>query len=208
MDLPREIDDYIKETIDDCLGLPISSETLDAKLRASQESERRLREQNLYLLSRLKEKDQLIERAKVSLSFPFFPIFSGETSIDDRKFHFFFFVLVLEQGEATMNAQALKKFIEENQRLALECENLLAQCQNWEKECALYEHDREALMEFGNDADERAREAQSRVLDLERELLLLQDELKKYKRHHDLVLRYIYIFFFLSFWLNPCYYLI
>ncbi|MED6155397.1 hypothetical protein PIB30_004829 [Stylosanthes scabra] len=154
MDLPPEMDDYIKETIDDCLGLPISSKTLVTKLRASQESERRLQEQNLYLLFKLKQKDELIERTKC---------------------------------ESSMNAQALKKFVEENQRLAMECENLLGQCQNWEKECALYEHDREALMEFGNDADERAREAQSRVLDLERELLLLQEEFRKYKSYHELV---------------------
>ncbi|XP_015934814.1 uncharacterized protein LOC107460904 [Arachis duranensis] len=153
MDLPREVDDYIKETIDDCLGLPISSKTLVTKLRASRESERRLQEQNLYLLSKLKQKDELVERTKC---------------------------------ESSMNAQALKKFVEENQRLAMECENLLAKCQNLENECVLFEHDREALMEFGNDADGRAREAQSRVLDLERELLLLQEEIRKYKTYHEL----------------------
>ncbi|KAL1344661.1 hypothetical protein HN51_018527 [Arachis hypogaea] len=153
MDLPREVDDYIKETIDDCLGLPISSKTLVTKLRASRESERRLQEQNLYLLSKLKQKDELVERTKC---------------------------------ESSMNAQALKKFVEENQRLAMECENLLAKCQNLENECVLFEHDREALMEFGNDADGRAREAQSRVLDLERELLLLQEEFRKYKTYHEL----------------------
>lgn len=152
--LPRDIDDYIKQSIDDSLGLPISSQTLEAKLRAYQDSQLRLREQNLFILSKLKEKDQLIERAK---------------------------------REASMNAQALKKFVEENQRLALECENLLAQCHNLENECAMYDHDREALMEFGNDADERAREAQSRVLELERDLLLLGDELKKCKHHQELV---------------------
>ncbi|KAL1310118.1 hypothetical protein HN51_052788 [Arachis hypogaea] len=153
MDLPREVDDYIKETIDDFLGLPISSKTLVTKLRASRESERRLQEQNLYLLSKLKQKDELVERTKC---------------------------------ESSMNAQALKKFVEENQRLAMECENLLAKCQNLENECVLFEHDREALMEFGNDADGRAREAQSRVLDLERELLLLQEEFRKYKTYHEL----------------------
>ncbi|XP_061371783.1 uncharacterized protein LOC133314329 [Gastrolobium bilobum] len=154
MDLPRYIDDYIKQSIDDSLGIPVSSQTLETKLRASQESQWRLREQYLSLLPKLKQKDQLIERLK---------------------------------SESTMNAQALKKFVEENQRLALECENLLVQCQKWEKECALYDLDREALMEFGNDAEERAREAQSRVLMLERDLLLLENELKKYKHYHELV---------------------
>ncbi|TKY74401.1 hypothetical protein E2542_SST03162 [Spatholobus suberectus] len=154
MDLPRDVDDYVKQTLDDSLGIPVSSQTLEAKLRASQDSQWRLRERLLSLLPQLKQKDQLIERFK---------------------------------SEAGMNARALKKFVEENQKLAMECEKLLGYCQQLENECALYDKDREALMEFGNDADERAREAQSRVLDLERDLLFMENELNKYKRQHELV---------------------
>ncbi|XP_027356625.1 uncharacterized protein LOC113865978 [Abrus precatorius] len=154
MDLPRDVNDYMKQSIDDSLGIPVSSQTLEAKLRASQESQWRLREQLHSLFPKLKQKDQLIERLKC---------------------------------EATMNARAVKKFVEENQRLAMECGNLLGQCHHLEKECALYDQDREALMEFGNDADERARLAQSRVLDLERDLLLMKNELKTYKHQHELI---------------------
>ncbi|KAK7311651.1 hypothetical protein RJT34_09924 [Clitoria ternatea] len=154
MDLPGDIDDCIKQTIDYSLGLPVSSQILEAKLRASEESQLRLREQLHSLVPKLKQKDQLIECLK---------------------------------SEAGMNARALKKFVEENQRVAKECEKLFEQCQLLEKECALYDKDREALMEFGNDADERAREAQSRVLDLERDLLSRETELKKYKHQRDLV---------------------
>ncbi|KAI4337659.1 hypothetical protein L6164_016045 [Bauhinia variegata] len=153
MDLPRDVDDYIKQSIDNSLGLPVSSRTLVSKLRASEESQRRLREQHLLLISRLKEKDELIERAK---------------------------------SEAAMNAQALKKFVEENKKLASECANLLNQCQKWEKECSLYDRDREALMEFGNEADERAKEAELRVHQLEQELVKLSDELKYYKHECDM----------------------
>ncbi|KAK7282839.1 hypothetical protein RIF29_11924 [Crotalaria pallida] len=152
--LPRAIEDYIKQSIDHSLGLRVSSQTLESKLQEYQDSQQRLQEQNLFILSKLKEKDKLIQRAK---------------------------------NEASMNAQALKKFVEENQRLASECESLLAKCHNLENECVLYDHDREALMEFGNDADERAREAQSRIVELERDLVLLEDELKKYKDHHELL---------------------
>lgn len=60
-----------------------------------------------------------------------------------------------------MNALAVKKFVEENQKLALECANLLNQCKKWEKECSLYDCDQEALMDFGNEADKRAKEAES-----------------------------------------------
>lgn len=85
------------------------------------------------------------------------------------------------QAEASMNAVALKKFVEENQKLATECSNLLASCDKWERECSLYDHDREALMDFANEADERAKEAEARNLDLEEEKRLLEKEVEFYK---------------------------
>ncbi|KAE9615225.1 hypothetical protein Lal_00048203 [Lupinus albus] len=157
MDLPPQIDDYIRESIDHCLGLPVSSQTLQLKLRAFQELHRQLHHQNQCLLAKLKEKDELIERTR---------------------------------SEATMNAQAVKRFVEENEKLVSECENLMKQCQKWEKECALYDHDREALMEFGNEADERAQEAQMRVQDLEQKLMMLElevSEMKKSKHQNELI---------------------
>ncbi|XVE55547.1 hypothetical protein DITRI_Ditri03aG0167700 [Diplodiscus trichospermus] len=80
-----------------------------------------------------------------------------------------------------MNAVALKRFVEENQKLAAECANLLAQCNKWKRECSLYNHDREALMDFGNEADERAKEAEIRVHELGEELGKLTEELRFYK---------------------------
>lgn len=84
-----------------------------------------------------------------------------------------------------MNAQALKKFIEENQRLGSECSKLLIERQKLEQECSLYDRDREALMEFGNEADERAKEAELRVQQLEEELgkLLEKYQLCKQENH-------------------------
>ncbi|XVE60543.1 hypothetical protein DITRI_Ditri05aG0137100 [Diplodiscus trichospermus] len=150
--IPQEVDDYIKETIEDSLGLQISTQSLQLKLRSAEEAQRRLRDQCLFLLSKLKEKDQIIERSK---------------------------------GEASMNAVALKRFVEENQKLAEECSNLLTQCKKWERECSLYDHDREALMDFGNEADERAKEAEIRVHELEEELGKLTEELKFYKNRYQ-----------------------
>lgn len=80
-----------------------------------------------------------------------------------------------------MSAQALRKCIEENQKLAAECKELLSQCRKWEKECNLYDRDREALMEFGNDADERAKEAEIRALEAENNCKRLSEELNYYK---------------------------
>ncbi|KAJ0233222.1 hypothetical protein HA466_0284400 [Hirschfeldia incana] len=149
MNLSQEVDDYIKDTIDHSLGLPISIESLQRKLLAAEESHLRLRDQYLALLSRLKEKDQVLDRVR---------------------------------SEASLNAQALKKFVEENQKLAEECGNLLSQCKKWERECLLYHQDRDALMEFGNEADERAREAESRVRELEEEVARMSEELQVRKR--------------------------
>ncbi|KAF5807780.1 hypothetical protein HanXRQr2_Chr05g0237461 [Helianthus annuus] len=148
MDLPQETDDFIRESIDYSLGLPVSTSTLELKLRSSEETERQLRDQYLYLKSKLNEKDDVIERVR---------------------------------AESALNAQAVKKFVEENQKLAMECANLLNQCNKWEKECSLYDHDREALMDFGNEADNRAKEAETRVRDLEQELTKLSKELMFYK---------------------------
>lgn len=68
--------------------------------------------------------------------------------------------------------------------MAEECKRLLSDCSKWERECSLYDHDREALMDFGNEADERAKEAEIRVQELEVELGKVLDELNFYK-HRD-----------------------
>ncbi|XP_061988872.1 uncharacterized protein LOC133707335 [Rosa rugosa] len=150
--LPQEVDDYIRESIDHTLGLPVSTQTLELKLRCSEAARRRLRDQYTVLLAKLKEKDQALERSR---------------------------------AEACMNAQALRKFVEENQRLAAECAHLVSQCNKLEKECSLYDHDREALMDFGNEADQRAKEAEFRVEELEDELGELREELKYYKNEYE-----------------------
>ncbi|KAL9144026.1 hypothetical protein ABFS82_14G271000 [Erythranthe guttata] len=148
MELPQETDDYIRGSIDDSVGLPVPSDTLLHKLRAVEASHVHLRHQYLSLQSRIKEKDEIIERSR---------------------------------AESSMNAVALKKFVEENQKLASECSNLLAACNKWERECSLYDRDREALMDFANEADERAKEAEIRNHDLEEEKKKLMEELQFYK---------------------------
>ncbi|KAF6174635.1 hypothetical protein GIB67_006287 [Kingdonia uniflora] len=153
MDIPQEINDYIKESIEFSVGLRVSEKTLELKLQASEEARIRIQDEYYYLQNRLKEKDDLIERAR---------------------------------SEASMNAQALKKFVEENQKLAVECGNLLSQCARWEKECSLYDRDREALMEFANEADEKAKDTEIRVIEAEDELRRLREELHCYKQEREM----------------------
>ncbi|CAH1451048.1 unnamed protein product [Lactuca virosa] len=144
MDIPQEIDDYLRESIEYSLCLLVSTRTLELKLRSSEEAQRHICDQCFYLKSKLMEKDKTIDGARV---------------------------------ESSMNAQAVKKFIEENQKLALEYGNLLTQCIKWEKECSLYDQDVEALMEFGNEAEEREKQAELRVHCLEDKLSKLSEEL-------------------------------
>ncbi|KAG9132753.1 hypothetical protein Leryth_014028 [Lithospermum erythrorhizon] len=152
MDLGKETEDYIRESIEYSVGLPVSTNTLRLKLHAVEESNRRLRDQNLFLQSKLIEKDQTLDRFK---------------------------------AESSMNAQALKRFVEENQRLAEECRDLLEQCKKWEGECALYERDREALMDFSNEADERATDAEQKLGELKEEVQKLEEKLQYYKTQCD-----------------------
>ena len=42
--------------------------------------------------------------------------------------------------------------------------------------------DRDALMEFGNESDERAREAEARVRELEDEIGRMSEEMQRFKR--------------------------
>ncbi|XP_062098704.1 uncharacterized protein LOC133804569 [Humulus lupulus] len=152
MDLSQEVDDYIRGSIDYTVGLPVSTCTLEMKLRAVEEAQSQLRDRYLLLQSRLKEKDQTIERVR---------------------------------AESNMNAIALKKFVEENQKLASECNRLLSQCNKWERECSLYDRDREVLMDFGNEADQRAKEAEVRSQELEDKMKGLSEELQFYKCQYD-----------------------
>lgn len=69
MGISQETEDYLRESIDDYLGLQVSTQTLQMKLRASEEDRLRLRSQYFHLHSKLKEKDEMIVRAKVRTCF-------------------------------------------------------------------------------------------------------------------------------------------
>lgn len=70
MEISRETDDYIRESIEHTLGLPVSTQTLQLKLQASEQSLLMLRNQCLYLQSKLKEKDDIVERTRVCIFSP------------------------------------------------------------------------------------------------------------------------------------------
>ncbi|KAL5983177.1 hypothetical protein ACLOJK_017260 [Asimina triloba] len=146
MDLPRDLDEYIRESIQNTVGLPVPAKTLELKLLASEQSRHRLQDQIFLLQDRLKEKDGRIEQCR---------------------------------AEASMSARALRKQIEENGKLVSQCSYLVSLNGKWERQCMLYERDREALMKFGNEADERAKKAEIRARKAEEKLRSVADELSK-----------------------------
>ena len=81
----------------------------------------------------------------------------------------------------------MKKFVEENTKLAAECENLLSERSKLEKECSLYDRDRDALMDFGNEADARAKEAETKVCKLVEELKERTAEVQYYKHQIEML---------------------
>ncbi|KAK1262297.1 hypothetical protein QJS04_geneDACA018900 [Acorus gramineus] len=152
MAFPPETDEYIRESIEQSLGLQVSTKTLQLKLFASEDSRRRLQNEVFQLHDRLRERDGCLE---------------------------------LSKSEASMNAQALRKFVEEKEAMSKKYTELLAQCSNWEDECALYHKDQELLEAFGNEADERARSFEARVREVEEEMKKLSEELLFYKREAE-----------------------
>ncbi|KAK1326126.1 hypothetical protein QJS10_CPA01g00173 [Acorus calamus] len=85
------------------------------------------------------------------------------------------------KSEASMNAQALRKFIEEKEMMSSKYAEVLDQCSKWEEECALYHRDRELLEAFGNEADERARCFEARAHEVEEDVKRTSEELAYYK---------------------------
>lgn len=112
-DLPRDV-----ETTSHSLEIPITMDALEKKLFAAQGSQLRLYEQYMSSVSRLKEKDQVID---------------------------------LVRSEASINAQALKKLVEEEQILRGAYDDLVYQCKDLERECFIYRLDLEASKRSGNE---------------------------------------------------------
>ncbi|XP_020524954.1 uncharacterized protein LOC18437766 isoform X1 [Amborella trichopoda] len=86
------------------------------------------------------------------------------------------------KAEATMNAQAVRRQIEENQKLVADCMELSNQCARLENECALYYRDREQLVDY---SDERIKEAESRAQGAEDQARKLSDQINQLRKLTD-----------------------
>ncbi|MQL87940.1 hypothetical protein Taro_020490 [Colocasia esculenta] len=152
MDLPPETDEYIRESIENSLGLPVSVRTLQLKLLASEGERRRLQDKIFLLQDLLSGADRRLEHYR---------------------------------AEANMNAQGLKRCIEEKEAIASEYAELANHCARLEKECTLYERDIERLMES---CDELARENEElRVKLKETSVAELVSEVESLKKDKELL---------------------
>ncbi|WOK98403.1 hypothetical protein Cni_G07114 [Canna indica] len=114
MDLSPDTEEYIKESIESSLGLPVSVKSLSLKLLACEDARHRLQDQIFVLEERLKESDKRVEQYR---------------------------------AEANMNAQGVKRCVEDKEMIATKYGELVNHCRKLEEECALYERDLERLME-------------------------------------------------------------
>ncbi|KAH7692111.1 hemagglutinin stalk domain-containing protein [Dioscorea alata] len=151
MDLPTETDDFIRESIEDSLGIPISSRTLRLKLLASQDDRRRLQDQIFALHDRLKDADKRLE---------------------------------LSRAEASMNAQALRKCVEEKEVLASTYTEMVRHCDKLENECSLYERDLERIMDTCDELGKENEELKAR-LNENSEIMTLVAEVESLKRDKE-----------------------
>ncbi|CAA7399566.1 unnamed protein product [Spirodela intermedia] len=151
MDLPLETDEYIKESIENSLGLLVSDKTLHLKLLVSEDERRRLQDKIFTLQDHLAEADRRLER---------------------------------HRAEANMNAQGLKRCIEEKEAMSSRYSELSNHCAKLEKECTLYERDIERLMDSCDDLARENEELRAQLRENAVTTLVSEVEtLKKDKEH-------------------------
>ncbi|XP_010940273.2 uncharacterized protein [Elaeis guineensis] len=146
-----ETDEYIRESIENSLGLPISDKNLRLKLLASEDARHRLQDQIFVLEERLKEAEKRVEQYK---------------------------------AEATMNAQGLRRCIEEKEIVASGYNDLVNHCAKLEKECSLYERDLERVMESCDELAKENDELRSRLQD-DTSIMALAAEVESLKKDKE-----------------------
>ncbi|URD94262.1 hypothetical protein MUK42_01332 [Musa troglodytarum] len=152
MDLSPGTEEYIKESIEISLGLPVSVESLSLKLLASEDARRRLQDQIFDLEDRIKESSKRLEQSR---------------------------------AESKMNAQGVRRCVEEKEVIASQYADLVNHCRNLEEECSLYERDLERIMESCDELAKENEELRAQLQDISslESLAAEAESLKKDKEH-------------------------
>ncbi|RRT74345.1 hypothetical protein B296_00020598 [Ensete ventricosum] len=133
MDLSPGTEEYIKESIEISLGLPVSVESLSLKLLATEDARRRLQDQIFVLEDRLKESSKRLEQSR---------------------------------AESNMNAQGVRRCVEEKEVIASQYADLVNHCRKLEEECSLYERDLERIMETCDELAKENEEMRAQLQDI------------------------------------------
>ncbi|KAJ3691349.1 hypothetical protein LUZ61_020513 [Rhynchospora tenuis] len=176
MDIPPETEEYIRESIECSLGLQISAKNMQLKLLASEDSRHRLQSQVFHLedcLRKATRQIDLYKRPSVLKTY-----FEDCLCKATRKIEIY-------KSEASMNAKALKKCVEEKEAVSTRFDQLTAHCAKLERECSLYERDLERLMDSLDEAAKENEELRARAVDHSQvaELTTQIDSLQKDKEN-------------------------
>ncbi|VAI52193.1 unnamed protein product [Triticum turgidum subsp. durum] len=166
--LPGGAEEYVRDSIEASLGLPVPDRSLRAKLAASEDLRRRLQDRVFALEEELHAAARRIDLLKVRPPLPPFPVRSvpfriggylaarslavrRNACLTDRDGP-----VRCVQNESAMNAEGIRRCVEEKEAVAAARDQLAAHAARLEKECGLYERDLERAMES---CDELARES-------------------------------------------------
>ncbi|PKA59426.1 hypothetical protein AXF42_Ash019580 [Apostasia shenzhenica] len=132
MDIPVEVDDYIRESIQESVGLPVSEKMLRLKLLTSEDERHRLQDQVFFLDEQLKEANKRLQ---------------------------------LCREEASMNAQGIRKCIQEKEIMMAHIAEMEKYSSKMERECMLFERDLEKAMESCDDLERENKELRVQLQD-------------------------------------------
>ncbi|KAM0923265.1 hypothetical protein ACQ4PT_005587 [Festuca glaucescens] len=184
--LPGGADEYVRDSIRASLGLPVPDRSLRLKLLASEDLRRRLQDQVFSLEEALHAAARRIDLLKVRPLSPSAVTSSSHLVSPRATAGPTRFLHVIAQKESAMNAEGIRRCVEEKEAMAAARAQLAAQAAKLEKEVTLYERDLERAMES---CDELAREnddLRARLKDAN-DLTALNNEVQALQRDREIL---------------------
>ncbi|KAE8766990.1 paramyosin-like [Hordeum vulgare] len=151
--LPGGAEEYVRDSIEASLGLPVPDRSLRLKLAASEDLRRRLQDHVFAL-----EED----------------LHAAARRID------------LLKNESLMNAEGIRRCVEEKEAVAAARDQLAAHAARLEKECGLYERDLERAMESCDDLARESDDLRKRLRDAP-DVTALNNEVEALQRHKEIL---------------------
>ncbi|KAM3245684.1 hypothetical protein ACQJBY_056808 [Aegilops geniculata] len=174
--LPGGAEEYVRGSIEAALGLPVPDRSLRAKVAAYEDLRRRLQDRVFALEEDLHAAARRIDLLKVRPPLPPspFPVpfrnggyllacslaVRRNACLTDRNGP-----RACVQNESAMNAEGIRRCVEEKEAVAAARDQLAAHAARLEKECGLYERDLERAMESCDDLARESDDLRKRLRD-------------------------------------------